>query len=135
MVFFEGRKDDRPVPGGTYAKHVTDALRYVSQRRWNASRAALLRGWEIAKSDGDLRGRALCCRMLTELHRRLGDSLSARQFLQLALDAESLAWGPDCCEFSREALISAARDHQANGEDEDAFRLLQAAAARVDLRE
>jgi hypothetical protein len=135
MTSSEGRNNDNSDSSrarDTCAKHVAEALRFVAHKRWNAAQAALLRAWERSKHDDDPRNRSLCCRLLAELYRMLGNTGSARQFLQLALGAESSAWGPVDCEFSSEVLAAAAREHVANDDHDNAFRLLEAAACRED---
>lgn len=104
------RRTTRSAHETTCAQHVAEALRFVAHRRWNSAQRALMRGWEASKLDENVRARALCCRLLTELHRLRGDLLSSRQFLQLALDAEASAWGVMDCEFSADLQAAAARE-------------------------
>lgn len=90
--------------------------------------ALALAAWESAKSSCDAQGRAVCCRILSEMYRKSGQSIRAEQHFQLALQSELDSDGNPEEIFSPEILILAAHRAVASGEADAAVSLLHAAS-------
>lgn len=84
------------------------------------------RGWEIAKAQQNVAGRAWACQLLATLAREQGDTVQAQQFQQLAIAAELELISSDLDqELSVESRLGCSTDWAEQGELTDARALLQ----------
>jgi hypothetical protein len=84
--------------------------------------------WELAKSRGDSRCQADCCRDLAAALRQVGDAVGAVQYLQLAASAEMASWRPAECSLSPDQLLHFSTTAALQGDCERAFALTRAAS-------